>query len=486
MKLKEIIDGIIYERAYGVLDLDINSLQYDSRKVGIGDMFFCVEGFNVDGHKYINSAIEKGATVIVCSKEPEKELLKQKVTFIKICDARKVMALCASNFYDNSHKKLKLIGITGTNGKTTSSFMLKGILEAAGYKVGLVGTIANYIGNKRIDTHRTTPEALELHELFHEMVGEKVDYCIMEVSSHSLVLSRVYGLEFEEGIFTNLTQDHLDFHKTFENYYNAKLMLFKNSKNSIINIEDNYGKRLYNDVNNKKTTYGTFESCDVRAEEIHMNSRGISFNLCYKQSKSPVVLGMPGAFNLSNALCSATACLIEGIDIEMVAKGLNSILGVPGRCEMASKKYNLDYDIILDYAHSPDSLKQILETVKEFTKGRIICVFGCGGDRDTTKRAEMGYIGTELSDIAIITSDNPRSEDPDRIIQDIVLGVKNNNYIIEENRKEAIKKAIALARSQDTVLIAGKGHEDYQELKTGRIHFDEREIIEDIFTTTIC
>ncbi|MBC8062272.1 MAG: UDP-N-acetylmuramoyl-L-alanyl-D-glutamate--2,6-diaminopimelate ligase [Clostridiaceae bacterium] len=486
MKLKEVMNGLIYEKTYGDLDIDIKSLQYDSRKVGEGDMFFCVEGFEVDGHKYIKNAIEQGAALIICSKEPQEELLKHKVTFIKMPDIRKVMAICASNFYYNCHKKLKLIGITGTNGKTTSSFMLKSILETAGYKVSVIGTIANYIGNKRIDTHRTTPEALELHELFQEMVEKKVDYCIMEVSSHSLVLSRVYGLEFEEGIFTNLTQDHLDFHKTFENYYNAKLMLFKNSKRSIINIEDDYGNRLFNEINNKKVTYGTFASCDVRAEDVQMSSRGINFKLCYKQVQRSVALEMPGAFNLSNALCSAATCLEEGIDIEVVAEGLNSIAGVPGRCEVASKKYKLDYDIILDYAHSPDSLKQILKTVREFTIGKIICVFGCGGDRDTTKRAQMGFIGTELSDIAIITSDNPRSEDPKKIIEDIILGVKNNNYIIEENRKEAIKKAIALVSSQDTILIAGKGHEDYQELKTGRIHFDEREIIEEIFTTTNC
>ena len=486
MKLKEIMNGVIFENTYGNLDLDISSLQYDSRKVEKGDIFFCVEGFKVDGHRYIQNAIDKGATVVICSKEPVKELLEGKVTFIQISDIRKVMAVCASNFYNNCHKELKLIGITGTNGKTTSSYMLKKVLETAGYKVGLVGTIANYIGQRKIDTHRTTPEALELHQLFNEMVAEKVDYCIMEVSSHSLVLKRVYGLEFEEGIFTNLTQDHLDFHKTFLNYYNAKLMLFKSSKTSIINIEDEYGRRLFNDVNNKKITYGTQKNCDVRAEEVYMNSRGINFNLCYNHKKSKVELGMPGAFNLSNALGSAAACLTEGIDIESVAKGLSSVMGVPGRCEVVSRKYNLGYDIILDYAHTPDSLKQTLKTVKEFTKGKVICVFGCGGDRDTTKRAQMGYIGTQLSDIAIITSDNPRSEEPLKIIEDIVSGVKNNNYIIEENRKEAIKKAVALASSQDTILIAGKGHEDYQELKTGCVHFDEREIIEEIFTTINC
>jgi len=486
MKIKEIMNGIIYEIIHSTLDLDINKLQYDSRKVGKGDMFFCVDGFVVDGHKFIKSAIDKGAIAIVCSKEPDKEFLNDKVTFIKTSDIRKAMAICAGNYFNNSHKKLKLIGITGTNGKTTSAFMLKSILETAGYKVGLIGTIANYIGEEKIDSHRTTPEALELHELFQEMVEKKVDYCVMEVSSHSLVLSRVHGLEFEEGIFTNLTQDHLDFHKTFENYYNAKLMLFKNSKTSIINIEDKYGERLFKDINNKKITYGCLANCDVRAEEVDMNSRGINFNLCYNNQRSSVKLNMPGAFNLYNALCSASACLEEGINLEMVAEGLDSITGVPGRCEVASRKYNLEYDIILDYAHSPDSLKQTLKTVKEFTKGKIICVFGCGGDRDTTKRPQMGYIGTELSDIAIITTDNPRSEDPKKIINDIISGAKKNNFIVVENRKEAIKKAIELASSEDTVLIAGKGHEDYQELKTGRIHFDEREIIKEIFAATNC
>ncbi len=486
MRLKDIMDGVIYENLNGKIDIEIKNLKYDSRAVEKGDLFFCIEGFNMDGHKYVKSAIEKGATAIICSKDLQNEINSEHVTFLKVSDTRNAMALCAGNFFNHSDRKLKLIGITGTNGKTTSSFMIKKVLETAGYKVGIIGTIANYICNKRIDTKRTTPESIELHQLFSEMVEAEVDYCIMEVSSHSLVLSRVYGLEFEIGIFSNLTQDHLDFHKTFENYYNAKLMLFKNSKVSIVNIEDKYGKNILGDISNKKVTYGLNSKCNIYAEEVNMHSRGIDFLLCYEEKKCQVNLSMPGNFNLFNALSSAAACLKEGIDIDIVAKGLNSITGVPGRCELISKDYNIDFDIIIDYAHTPDALEKILNTINGFTKGRLISVFGCGGDRDRTKRPEMGFIGSENSDFVVITSDNPRSEEPVQIINEIVMGIKKDNFIIVEDRKSAIKKAIMLANKDDTILIAGKGHENYQELKEGKIDFNEKEIVDEILKDINC
>ena len=486
MKLSEILNDIEFELLSGDINIEINGIQFDSRKIVVGDLFICVEGFNMDGHRFIEKAMENGAKAIMCQKNLDISLYKEKITFIKAPDTRKAMAKVAGNFYGHSDKKIKLIGITGTNGKTTSTYMVKSILETAGYKVGVIGTVANYIGNKKIEAHRTTPEAIELHELFHQMVEENIDYCVMEISSHSLVLQRVYGLEFEEAIFTNLTQDHLDFHLNFQNYYNAKKMLFLNSKNSIINYDDDYGKKLFDELDKHKLKYGVSKECDVMATGISMHSKGIDFKLNYKDYAAEVFLGMPGSFNLSNALCSAAACLNEGINIEIVAKGLSELTGVPGRCEVASKNLGLNYDIILDYAHSPDSLLKILNTVREFTKEKIICVFGCGGDRDKTKRAEMGNIGTELSDYAIITSDNPRSETPMEIIEDILKGVKTNNYVVVENRKEAIKKAMNLAGKGDVVLIAGKGHEDYQELKNGRIHFDEREIIAEILKEAHC
>lgn len=340
----------------------------------------------------------------------------------------------------------------------------------------MIGTIANYIGDEKVPSHRTTPESLELHEMFKKMTDSGVTYCVMEVSSHSLSLNRVYGIEFSQAIFTNLTQDHLDFHGTFENYYNAKLILFKNSGNSIINIDDQYGKRVYDDAANNKITYGIENKSDLRAENIVMHSRGIEFDLIYKNEKMRINLNIPGRYNIYNALGSAAACLNEGVSLEEVKRGLERVF-VPGRCEIVTKGYNLDFEVIVDYAHTPDGLENILKTVREFTKGRLITVFGCGGDRDKTKRPIMGKIASTLSDITVITSDNPRTEEPGAIIKDILKGLTNDNYVVIENREEAIKKAMSIAKKDDIIVVAGKGHEDYQELKDRVIHFDEREVI---------
>lgn len=476
MKLKEMLKNMDYEIIKGNDDIDINKIEYDSRKIGEGDLFVCIDGFKVDGHKYAESACNKGAVAIVCSKNLEKY---PECTIIKVKDGRKTLAISASNFYDNPANKLKLIGVTGTNGKTTSTFMIKSILEQAGYNVGLVGTIANFVGSEKIKAERTTPESLELQQLFKNMVDKKIDYCVMEVSSHSLSLDRVCGINFSQAIFTNLTQDHLDFHKTFENYYEAKLKLFKNTKNSIINIDDSYGKKVFQDIDGSKITYAASNGADIVAKNIVNHSRGVEFDLYYQNKKIHINLSIPGRYNVYNALCSAAACLSEGISLEDVKKGLENVV-VPGRCEIATKEYNLDYDVIIDYAHTPDGLENILKTAREFTKGRLISVFGCGGDRDRTKRPIMGKIGSEISDIAIVTSDNPRSEEPMKIIDDIVQGIKKENYLIVENRRDAIKKAMEIAQKDDVIVVAGKGHEDYQILKDKVIHFDEREVIGEI------
>lgn len=477
MKLKQVLDNIEYKVVKGSDDLDIRQIQYDSRKVEKGDLFVCIEGYSTDGHKYINSAAKNGAVAIICSRDIEN---LPDCTILKVDDSRKVLAAAGANYYGNPADKLKVIGITGTNGKTTSTFMMKSILEAAGYKVGLVGTIANYIGSKKVPTHRTTPESLELQKLFKEMVDEGANYCVMEVSSHSLYLNRVYGIKFCEAIFTNLTRDHLDFHKTFENYYNAKLILFKNTLNSIVNLDDAYGDRVYKDAGGNKISYSINEDADVKASNIHMHSRGIEFDLTYNSKVAHINLNIPGRYNVMNALGSAAACLNEGISLEIVKKGLESMLCVPGRCEIVTQNYNLGYEVIVDYAHTPDGLQNILNTAREFTKGRLISVFGCGGDRDNTKRPIMGKIGTDLSDIAVITSDNPRTEDPMSIIKEVVAGVEKDNYIVIENRREAIKKAMEMAKKDDVIVIAGKGHEDYQILKDKTIHFDEREVVSEI------
>lgn len=477
MNLKKLLEGLDYSVLQGNNSLEISNIQYDSRKIQKGDVFFCIKGFNVDGHKFISSALKKGANAIVCEEDIVEPMPNTAV--IKVKDGRKALALCSANFYGRPAEKMKIIGITGTNGKTTSAFMIKSILEEAGYKVGLIGTIANYIGNQKLHSERTTPESLELHELFKKMVDNGVEYCVMEVSSHSLSLNRVYGIEFCQGMFTNLTQDHLDFHKTFDNYYNAKLELFKNSVNSIVNIDDSYGKKVLEDASNNKISYGIKEAADVKAENISIHPRGAEFKIFYKDNYENVELQIPGNYNVYNALGSAATCLNEGIDIQKVIKGLNRVQ-VPGRCEIVTKKYNLGFDVIVDYAHTPDGLQNILETAREFTKGRLISVFGCGGDRDKTKRPIMGKIGSELSNVAIITSDNPRTEEPDKIIGDVVAGIVKDNYMVITDRREGIKKAMEIAKKGDVIVVAGKGHEDYQVLKDGTIHFDEREVIAEI------
>lgn len=480
MKLKEVLKKIDYNVLNGNIDVDIENIQYDSRNVKKGDVFFAIQGYSTDGHKFIESSIEKGAKVIVFDKEFKNQNDYKDITFIKVENSRKALAVAASNYYDNPKDKLKIIGITGTNGKTTSTFMIKSILEEAGFKVGLMGTISNYIGDKKIHAKRTTPESLEIHKLFKDMVEEGVDYCVMEVSSHSLYLDRVYGIEFNEAIFTNLTQDHLDFHKTFENYYNSKLILFKNSINSIINIDDNYGERILKDIGEKTFTYSIKKHSDLKAENVRLHSRGVEFTVDFKGNKKEFNIHIPGEYNVLNALGSILACINEKISLDTIKTGLEKLSGVPGRCEIVTREYNLGYDVIVDYAHTPDGLDNVLRTARDFTKGRLISVYGCGGDRDRTKRPIMGKIGTELSDLAILTSDNPRTENPFSIIDDIVKGIEKDNYIVVENRREAIKKAMTVAQKDDVIVVAGKGHEDYQILKDKTIHFDEREVIKEI------
>ena len=480
MKLEKLLVNLDYEIIKGDKNIDINSINYDSRKVSKNDLFVCIKGFSSDGHKFAQKAINQGATAIICEDDIE---CSEDVTIIKVKESRKALAILGANYYNNPSKDMKIIGVTGTNGKTTSAFMLKTILEAEGHKVGLIGTIANYIGSEKIDTERTTPESLELQELFRSMVDKGCKYCVMEVSSHSLDLDRVYGIEFEAGIFTNLTRDHLDFHKTFENYYLAKYKLFERSKYKIVNIDDEYGKRVVEDCckagySNIVTTSIKNES-DYKAYDEVCESKHISFKLKIDNKEENFTVGLPGEFNIYNSLGAIAACKSLGISLESIKKGIEEVV-VLGRCEMTGREFNLPYTIILDYAHTPDGLDNILKTARGFTKNRLISVFGCGGDRDTVKRPQMGKIGTDLSDISIITSDNPRTEDPTKIINDIVAGIDKDNYEVIENRKEAIKRAIEIAEAGDVIVIAGKGHEDYQILSTGKIHFDEREVVKEI------
>ena len=480
MILKELLQDINYQIVQGNIEENILGVNYDSRKIQKDELFICIKGCSSDGHKYVDSAIASGAKAIICEDDIK---CSGNITIVKVNDSRKALATIGKNLYDNPSKKMKIIGVTGTNGKTTIAFMIKTILEAEGHKVGLIGTIANYIGNEKIATERTTPESLELQELFNEMVNKGCKYCVMEVSSHSLALDRVYGVEFEAGIFTNLTRDHLDFHKTFENYYNEKFKLFPRSKYKVINIDDSYGKRVYEDLKalNEQNiyTYSIKNESNYTAYDEVCESKHIGFKIMLEGKEENFKVGLPGEFNIYNSLGAIGALENLGISIESIKSGIENVV-VPGRCEMVGNGYNLPYTIILDYAHTPDGLQNILKTARGFTKNRLITVFGCGGDRDKVKRPEMGEIASNISDIAIVTSDNPRTEEPSSIIKDILVGIKKDNFEMIENREEAIKKAISIAKDGDVIVIAGKGHEDYQILKTGKIHFDEREIVDGI------
>ncbi|HFD2028978.1 TPA: UDP-N-acetylmuramoyl-L-alanyl-D-glutamate--2,6-diaminopimelate ligase [Clostridium perfringens] len=480
MILKSLLKGLDYEVIKGNEESKVQNIRYDNRKIEQGDAFVCVKGFKVDGHSFIGDAIKKGANVLIVQEDVS---VQEDITIIKVRDTRKALAIMSSNYFGNPKDKLKIIGITGTNGKTTSAFIIKSILEKAGFMTGLIGTIANYIGNKKVDAVRTTPESYELHELFKNMIDAGVEYCVMEVSSHSLELDRVYGIQFEEGIFTNLTRDHLDFHKTFENYYNAKFKLFERSNHSIINLDDPYGANIVKDIEERgvKTKVSTFsieKESDFKAFEIKSHSNGSEFKVNLEKVEE-FSINIPGEYNIYNSLGCIICAHNLNIPMDKIKEGLSDVV-IPGRCELVAKEKNLPYSIIIDYAHTPDGLENILSTVKAFTKNRMISVFGCGGDRDKVKRPQMGKIGCELSDIAIITSDNPRSEEPMDIINDIVKPLNYDNFVIEVNRKEAIRKAMNMALDGDVIVIAGKGHETYQILKDETIHFDEREVVYDI------
>lgn len=473
MLLKDLIEKVEILKIENDIDTEISGICYDSRKVEKGDLFVCVKGYQSDGHKYAKNAVENGAVAILCEDEIEADVPK-----IYVKDARKALSLVSAKFFDYPHKKMKIIGVTGTNGKTTSTYLIKGILDACGYKVGIIGTNQNMIGDRVLETERTTPESYELHKLFKEMADEKVNFVVMEVSSHSLYLDRVYGIEFEVGAISNVTQDHLDFHKTMDEYAKAKSLLFKNSKTSILNKEDSYFDMMSKSATGKIVTYGTRDDCDIRAVDVFANRSGISFGVSADGELSRISLGIPGTFTVYNALLSIGVALSLGIPMAFIKMALKNQKGVKGRLEVVDT--DRDYTVMIDYAHTPDGLLNVLNSLNQIKESRVITVFGCGGDRDNKKRSLMGEISTTHSDYTVITSDNPRTESPAKIIDEIVSGVKGDNYTVIENRKEAIGYALKIARENDIVLLAGKGHETYQILKEGKIHFDEREIVKEI------
>ncbi len=474
MNLSALLEGIEVQEIIGNPQLAVTGIAFDSRAVQPGNLFVCISGFESDGHDFAPMAIEKGASVIVA----EKDLRELGVTCVLVENSRAALAHLAANYYGHPEEKFCLLGITGTNGKTTVTYLIKSVLEAMGKKVGLIGTNQNMIGNEIIPSKKTTPDSLELMRLFSKMASAEVDYVVMEVSSHSLVLDRVTACTFDVGAFTNITQDHLDFHKTMEEYLEAKGMLFQISKRGVINADDCGAKRL-TELSSCETllTYGEMPESDIRISQIALKEDGVDFQLEYQGKNHQVELGIPGKFSVYNATTALGCLAAAGIPMEDAVRCLKKARGVKGRVELVET--GRDFSVIIDYAHTPDGLENVIQTIRGFAKGRVITLFGCGGDRDKTKRPKMGKIAAELSDYSIVTSDNPRTEDPNAIIEDVLVGVREGGgeYTVIPNRFEAIAFALDFAQKDDIILLAGKGHETYQILADRTITFDEREIV---------
>ncbi len=462
---------------------DVTGIFYDSRKVIRDSVFVAIKGYKTDGHKYILDAINNGAFAVVLEDNksvPDEIFNHDGLAKILVKDSRVALAQISNVYFDQPSKKLKLIGITGTNGKTTTSYFIKNIFETNGNKVGLIGTISNYIGNKEIKTQLTTPESVELNELLFDMHNQRCDYAVMEVSSHSLVLNRVFDLYFSAAVFTNITSDHLDFHGTFENYLKAKKILFDSllpSAFGVINSDDKNCLTLTSNSKAHHLSYGTTPGADFILKNIQYDLTGTSFLIEYHGNEYHASTSLIGEFNAYNACAAFAVAIAFGIEEEVCIKGIKTTKQVPGRFEVVgsgSKK------CIIDYSHTADSLEKALIAINKITNGEnpVYTVFGCGGNRDKTKRPVMGKIASDLSKYVIVTSDNPRNEEPMDIINDIKKGISKTNYEVVENREEAIKEAVEKSEDNAVILIAGKGHENYQEIKGVRNHFSDKEIAE--------
>ena len=477
MLLKDILKDIPILELHADPEADLAGVSYDSRSTAPDDLFVAITGTAADGHKFIPSAVEKGAAAVLCERAPEID-----IPYILVTDSRYALAIASRNFFGDPAGKMTMIGVTGTNGKTTTTYLIKHILETeAGAKVGLIGTNCNMIGAEELPTERTTPESYELHKLFREMFDAGCTHIVMEVSSHSLVLERVAGIRFAVGIFTNLTQDHLDFHKDMDDYAAAKALLFSVSDLAVINSDDPYAPFMAAQAKCPVFRFAVEDAAaDLRAEALTLRPDGVDFEAVTAKERRPVRLGIPGRFSVYNALGVIGACMALGVDLSRCAAALATAKGVKGRVETVPT--DGDYTILIDYSHTPDALENVLKTVREVSRGRVVAVFGCGGDRDRKKRPIMGQIGTELADFAIITSDNPRTEDPEAIIAEILAGVTvpQEKYIAITDRVAAIDYAITNHRPGDVIVLAGKGHETYQEINHVKHHMDEREIVADI------
>ncbi|WP_368294018.1 UDP-N-acetylmuramoyl-L-alanyl-D-glutamate--2,6-diaminopimelate ligase [Dehalobacter sp. TBBPA1] len=472
--LAEIIVGMKQVEVLGDTQTVINGIAHDSRTVSPGNLYVCIRGYQADGHAFAEAAVRAGATALAVE-----EFLPLAVPQLKFVDTRKAMGFLAAEVFGNPSGRLELVGITGTNGKTTVTHLIERIVQQSGKKTGLIGTLGSRIGNNAYPGQHTTPESTEIQHLLAEMVAENVDLAVMEVSSHALDLGRVNGCVFNAGIFTNLTQDHLDYHKDMQEYLKAKALLFsglnggKAGQLAVLNADDGSCVFLKEQAGCRVVTYGVDHEADYRAVNIRLSDRGVEFDVLFHGKSAGIFYSTPGKFSVYNVLAAIAWALESGYPTEIVVQALHSIKGVPGRFESIRK--GQPFLVIVDYAHTPDGLENVLRTAREITGGKLITVFGCGGDRDRKKRPLMGEAAGRFSDYIVVTSDNPRTEDPDEIIKDIIPGLKSANYKVIKDRRSAIDEACMAAGSGDTILIAGKGHEDYQILGTEKIHFDDRE-----------
>src|SRR2546425_286420 len=479
MQLKHLVDELSAVKVEGPLDREIAGISYDSRRVTQGMVVVAIRGQKTDGHEFISTAIDRGATAVICEKNG---LVSQRATKIKVADAREALARAAAAYYQHPSKKLRVIGVTGTNGKTTVAFMVKQIMEAAGVNCGLIGTVRYEIGERVIPAQRTTPEALEIQQMMAQMLRADCQACVMEVSSHALEQKRVCCVEFDAAVFTNLTQDHLDYHGTMENYSAAKKRLFASLEQgtkkagAIVNIDDTFGARLSKETNVEVLlTYGLSEAAKLRATQIRLGKDATQMVVETPQEKFPCRFPLIGRHNVYNALAAIGAGLLLKVGLPPIQTALRSMKTVPGRLEAIA--LGQPFGVFVDYAHTDDALRNVLTTLREITAGRLLLAFGCGGNRDAGKRVKMGQLATELADFTLITSDNPRRESPEQIAAAIEEGfrrVRRDGYRLELDRQRAVEQIIRAAQPGDTVLIAGKGHETYQEFEDTVIPFDDR------------
>lgn len=484
-RVEDIVKVISPIRVEGPQTAEICHITADSRTVQEGSLFICLVGATVDGHSFVEKAVQDGAVAVVVSKPVT---VPDHVAVIYVEDTRQALQAAVPFFYDYPASKMRMIGVTGTNGKTTTTHIIAHLLRSQGYTVGVIGTVHILIDDQSYPIHNTTPDVADLQQILQQMVDAGVTHCIMEVSSHALALGRTAGVEYDTAVFTNLTQDHLDFHKTFDNYLAAKAKLFKQvsasyqvkeGKGAVINVDDAYGQSIVDVTTSPMITYSTEGKGSMNAADLTVTAKSSQFTLNYDRKSYPISTKIAGMFNVYNTLAAVGATLYEGLSMEEIVKGLATFTAVPGRFELIEE--GQDFAVVVDYAHTPDGLENILQTAKKIVENRILVVFGCGGDRDATKRPIMGRIAAQFGDRVFVTSDNPRTEDPVQIVKDVEVGVREGlhddvTYEVIVDRREAIHKAIAEATTGDVVIIAGKGHEDYQILKDETIHFDDREV----------